>query len=118
VNLRRCYTALALVGACLVFAIGATSSEAGAVASGSDAPRVLAATAAITQPSVVTAPSPATPGPAFGSYAVIALETLLAAALLCYAFLQLRRAAHARHSLWIVRLRGPPLFRDCTLTAP
>jgi hypothetical protein len=110
VNLRRWYTALGLAAVCLVFAIGATSSEAVNTRGDANTPRLLAATAIVTQPTVVTATSPITPSPAFGSYAVIAIESLLAAAFLCYAFLQLRRAAQAAHAPWTIRLRGPPSF--------
>ena len=107
-NLRHWYTALGLAAVCLIFAVGATSSEAVTAPSGADAPRLLAATAIVTQPTVVTAPGPHTPAPAFAGFAVITLESMLAAAFLCYAFLQLRRAAKAAHTPCTIRLRGPP----------
>ncbi len=116
-NLRRWYTALGLAAVCLVFAIGATSSQAATVRGGADVPRLLAAAAIVTQPTVVTASTPHTPMPAFAGYAVIALESLLAAAFVCYAFLQLRRAAKAAPSPWTVRPRGPPVLVPCPVPA-
>jgi hypothetical protein len=110
--MRRWYAALGVAIICLVLTIGASSSDTVAALTGSGTPRLLAAAAVVTQPTVVAAPSMHAPAPAFGSYAVIALETMTATALLCYAFLQRRRASKVSHVPWIVRLRGPPRSRD------
>jgi hypothetical protein len=117
VNLRRWYTTLGLAAACLIFAIGATSSEAVMAGSGTSSPRLLAAAAIVTHPTVVIAAVPHAPAPTFGSYAVIVLESTIAAALVCYAVLQMRRATKASRSPSTIRLRGPPSARFLSLTA-
>jgi hypothetical protein len=117
VNLRRWSTTLGLAAACLIFAIGATSSEAVMAGSGADMPRLLAAAAVVTRPTIVIAAIPHAPAPAFGSYAVIVLESTIAAALVCYAVLQIRRSTQASRSPWTIRLRGPPSARNLSLTA-
>ena len=106
--MRRWYAALGVAVICLVFTIGASSSDAVAVFSSPAAPKLLEAAAVVTQPIIASAPTPRMPAPAFGSYAVIVLESLLAAALLCYAFLQRQRSEQAAGRSWVVRLRGPP----------
>jgi hypothetical protein len=116
--MRRWYAALGVAVICLVFTIGASSPDAVAVFSSPNAAKLLAATAVVTQPTIVAAPLPQTPAPAFGSYAVISLETMIAAALLCYAFLQRRRVTNARRRPRFVRRRGPPLSHECMLLAP
>src|SRR3954466_11946918 len=116
--MRRWYAALGVVVICLVFTIGASSSDAVAAFSGPGSAKVLESTAVVTQPTVVTTPSTRVPTPAFGSYAVVGLETLLAAAFLCYAFLQRRRSERAAHRQWLVRLRGPPRAGAALVLAP
>src|SRR6478672_6608541 len=116
--MRRWYAALGVVVICLVFTIGASSSDAVAAFSGPDTTKVLEAAAVVTQPTVFTSPSTRVPAPAFGSYAVMRLETLFAAALLCYAFLQRRRSERAGFRQWLVRLRGPPRAGTAMLLAP
>jgi hypothetical protein len=116
--MRRWYAALGVVIVCLVFTIGASSSDAVAVLSGPETTKVLEAAAVVTQPTVVTTPSTRVPAPAFGSYAVVGLETLLAAAFLCYAFLQRRRSERAGYQQWLVRLRGPPRAGIAMVLAP
>ena len=113
--MRRWYAALGIAIICLVFTIGASSSDAVATLSGPDSPKLLAAEAVVTQPTVVAASSLHAPMPAFGSYAVVALETMTAAALLCYAFLQRRRASSVPRLPRTVHPRGPPPSRDCSI---
>jgi hypothetical protein len=113
--MRRWYAALGVAIICLVFTIGASSSDAVSTLTGPDSPKLSSATAVVTQQPVVGAPTPPAPAATFGSYAVIALETMIATALLCYAFLQRRRAESVPHLPSVVRLRGPPRFRDCSI---
>jgi hypothetical protein len=114
--MRRWYAALGVAILCLFCTVGASSSDVAASRPG--APRLLSATAAIARPMVTADASAQAPTPAFGSYAVIGFETLIAAALLCYACLQRRRATTVRLRHGPVRLRGPPLLRDNILLTP
>jgi hypothetical protein len=115
--MRRGIAALGVAIVCLVFTIGASSSDAVAVFPGADAPKLLEPAAVVTPPTATAAPSSRVPAPAFGSYAVIALESLLAATLVCYAFLQRRRSEQACGRVSVVRLRGPPRVRAAVLAS-
>jgi hypothetical protein len=115
---RRWYAALSVAVVCVLFTVGGARSGAVAASAMSNAPKLISAAAAGTQPIVVTAGASQTPSPAFGAYAVVGLELLISAALLCYTFLQRRRAARASRPQWVARMRGPPDSRDLIAFAP
>lgn len=108
--MRRWYAGLAVAILCLFCTVGASSSAVAASRPG--ALRLRSATAATARPIVTADASVQTPTPAFGSYAVVGFETIIAAALLCYACLQRRRATNVPLRHGPVRGRGPPLLRE------
>ncbi len=116
--MRRWYAALGVAVICVLFTVGGARSGAVAASAVNNAPKLQSAASAGAQPIVVTAGASQTPTPAFGAYAVIGLELLITAALLCYAFLQRRRAERASLPQWIARMRGPPAPRDLIAFAP
>src|SRR5271156_4938132 len=107
--MRRWYAAFGVAIICLLLTVGASSTDSGATVAHPGAPKLLAAPATALQPTAVVAPSSPLPAPAFVGYAIVALETTIATALLCYAFLQRRRAARVPVAHRVVRLRGPPV---------
>jgi hypothetical protein len=115
---RRWCAALGVAVICVLFTVGGARSGAVAASAVNNAPKLQSAASAGAQPIVVTAGASQTPTPAFGAYAVIGLELLITAALLCYAFLQRRRAERASLPHWIARMRGPPAARDLIAFAP
>jgi hypothetical protein len=116
--MRRWYAALGVAITCLLFMVGVSSTDARAAVSKWNAPMVLAAAETTAQPPAVAVPAPQSVAPAFGAYAVVGLETIIAAALLCYAVLQRRRTTAVPLRQYVVRLRGPPTLRDCIVLAP
>ena len=116
--MRRVYAALGITVTCLLFAVGAWSTDAPTAFSERNAPMLLAASETTAQPPAVAVQAPQSVAPAFGAYAVVGLETIIAAALLCYAVLQRRRTTAVSLRQYVVRLRGPPLPLDCIVLAP
>ena len=116
--MRRWYAAIGVAITCVLFTVGASSTDARAAFSERNAPMLLAAAETTAQPPAVAVPAPQSVAPAFGAYAVVGLETIIAAALLCYAVLQRRRTTAVPLRQYVVRLRGPPIPRDCIVLAP
>jgi hypothetical protein len=116
--MRRWYAALGVAITCLLVTVGASSSNARAAFSERNTPLLLTAAETTAQPPPVAVSAPQSVAPAFGGYAVVGLETIVAAALLCYAVLQRRRATAMPLRQYVVRLRGPPTPRNCIVLAP
>ena len=116
--MRRWYAALGVAITCLLFTVGASSPDARAAFSERSTPILLTASETTAQPPAVAVPAPQSVAPAFGAYAVVGLETIVAAALVCYAVLQRRRATAVPLRPYVVRLRGPPITRDRIFLAP
>lgn len=114
--MRRWYAALGAIS-CLLLAVGASSSDVSAATIGRSAPKVVSATTAVAPPIAIATQAPQLPTAAFGRYAVVGVEATIAAALLCYSFLQRRRATRVPMLHRVVRLRGPPASRDCIVLA-
>jgi len=116
--MRRWYAALGIAITCVLFTAGASSEGAHSAFTQRNVPMLLSAVESTARPPAVATPAPQSLAPAFGDYAVVGLETIIAAALLCYAVLQRRRATGVQLVPCVVRLRGPPSTRDCIVLAP